>query len=98
MNNYIILSIVLFILIFISCHTINNIQSYPLKDKYNKLHRYKEDVTLHHSGRRDMARYCQIHYKWEYISIVSTLKDVDWMSKEHIEKEYIVRDKPVSPS
>ena len=93
MNNYII-SLIIVILIFISCHTINNIQSYPLKDKYNKLHRYKEDITLYHIGRRDMPRYCQVHYEWEYISIVNTLKNVDWMSEKHIKKEFIVRDKP----
>jgi len=88
------LVVILLLLIFVGCHTIYNIRSYPLKDKYNRLHKYKEDVTLHHSGRRDIARYCQIHYKWEYISIINTLKDVDWMSKEHIKKEFIVRDKP----
>ena len=69
----------------------NDLPSYPLKDSVNKLHRYKEDVTLYHTGRRDMARYCQLHYNWEYINIVNKLKDVDWMTEKHIEKEFIVR-------
>ena len=83
--------VILFLLIFAGCYTMNDLPSHPLKDRNNKLHRYKDDVTLYHSGRKNIARYCQVHYGWEYISIISTLKDVDWMSEKHIKKEFIVR-------
>ena len=84
---------ILFLLIFVGCYTMKSLPSHSLKDRENKLHKYRDDITAYHSGHRDLARYCQVHYEWEYISIINTLKDVDWMSAKHIKKEFIVRNK-----
>ena len=61
---------VLFVITFSNCYTVNNPQSYPLTDRDNKLHQ----------------RYCQVHYKWEYINIINTRNN---------EKLFTVRNKPV---
>ena len=77
---------VLFVITFSNCYTVNNPQSYPLTDRDNKLHQYKEDVTVYHAGYKDLTRYCQVHYKWEYINIINTRNN---------EKLFTVRNKPV---
>ena len=63
---------IILITLLIGCSS--NIPSHSLYDKYDKLHRYNEQITS-----KVTTKYCQEHLEWEDIRTVYTEKGVKYV-------------------
>ena len=70
--------IIIFSFIIFGCAY--NIESYPIIDRDYNTHSYDEFININYNNY-NKTLYCQKHYKWEQVKVISTNQGIKYIIK-----------------